>query len=42
MTLAVNNLQSGRFDYALVVLGVESPETVAAAIAAHGGQGDAP
>jgi hypothetical protein len=42
VTLAVNNVQSGRFDYSLIVLGVESPEMVAAAIAAHGTPGDAP
>jgi hypothetical protein len=41
VTLEVNNVQSGRFDYSLVVLGVESPEMVAAAIDAHGTQSDA-
>ena len=42
VSLAVKNVQSARFDYSLVVLGVESPEMVVAAIEAHGTKGDAP
>jgi hypothetical protein len=42
VTLSVKNVQSGRFDYSLVVLGVESPEMVTAAIEAHDTRGDVP
>jgi hypothetical protein len=35
VTLRVDNLQSGRFDFSMVVLGVQDPEAVAAEIESH-------
>jgi hypothetical protein len=40
VTLRVENVPSGRFDYSLIVIGADNPQTLAASIQGHRPGGD--